>query len=93
MLLSYLTAPEDPIAKPMATVDEEGRFTLSTYRKDDGAPAGEYAVSIVWLPPGYQGPIEKANKLPARYANPATSELKVTIEPKDNDLAPFSLSK
>lgn len=90
---SYLTAPDDPIAKPMATVDEEGRFRLSTYRKDDGAPAGDYAVTIVWLPPGYQGPIEKANKLPARYADPATSELKVTVEPQNNELAPFSLTK
>jgi hypothetical protein len=43
-------------------VDEKGRFTLSTYVADDGAPAGDYAVTFEWPLQGgptkedFQGP-------------------------------------
>jgi hypothetical protein len=85
--------PKDPILRPMATVDEEGEFTLSSYVPEDGAPAGSYAVTVIWVPKGFSGNIEKANKLPMRYSDPTTSELTVTIERKDNKLEPFDLKK
>jgi hypothetical protein len=88
-----LDEPKDPLVKPMGKVDAEGRFTLSTYKKDDGAPAGSYAVTVIWLPQGYQGPIESANKLPARYSSPETSGLKVTVAQGENGLEPFRLKK
>lgn len=93
VFFTYLDAPEDPIVKPMATVDDDGNFILSTYRKEDGAPAGSYSVTIIWLPKGYQGPLEKANKLPAHYASDDTSGLKATVDPKENELPPFALTK
>jgi hypothetical protein len=34
-------------AKPHALADENGRFKIYTYRTDDGAPAGEYAVTVL----------------------------------------------
>jgi hypothetical protein len=70
-----------------------GRFILSTYKKDDGAPAGSYEVTIVWLPEGYKGPAEEGNKLPARYATRQTSGLKVHVVKDDNILEPFQLQK
>src|SRR5712692_1194590 len=33
---------------PYGEVDSEGRFSLTTRKKDDGAPAGEYLVTIFW---------------------------------------------
>lgn len=32
--------------KPFATADAEGKFRLSTYGQEDGAPAGEYGITI-----------------------------------------------
>lgn len=35
------------IAKPTTTTDKDGKFDLSTYLAKDGAPAGEYKVTIL----------------------------------------------
>src|SRR5689334_3346285 len=53
---------EDPWTKPSAEVDEDGNFVVNTYKAGDGAPAGSYEVTVIWLPKGYTGPLEKANK-------------------------------
>jgi hypothetical protein len=84
---------EHPWTKPSAEVDDNGDFTVTTYRKDDGMPAGKYEVAIIWLPKGYVGPIEKGNKLPARYADPATSGLTVEVQNSENVLPSFHLTK
>src|SRR3954454_14523350 len=36
-------------ARPTGQVDEQGRFTLTTERSGDGAPSGEYRVTVVWF--------------------------------------------
>jgi hypothetical protein len=88
-----LDHPDDPLLKPMGNVDESGFYTLSTYKAHDGAPAGAYAVTLFWLPRGYRGPVESANKLPARYRKPETSGIKVHVAEGDNHLEPFKLAK
>ena len=35
------------IAKPTTTTDKDGKFDLSTYLAKDGAPAGEYKVTVL----------------------------------------------
>jgi 3',5'-cyclic AMP phosphodiesterase CpdA len=69
-----------------ALVDEEGGFTLSTYRANDGAPPGDYQVAISWR--DRPNPAERGdghNKLPAKYANPQTSGLSVGVKAGSND--------
>ncbi len=83
-------------AKPRASVGEDGAFTLTTYVKDDGAPTGEYDVTIEWqkpvkLPDGETQP--GPNLLPARYAKPETSKLHATVNASDNELPLFRLSR
>src|SRR4051794_24262711 len=34
--------------RPTGTVDDQGNFKLTTYAPDDGAPEGEYLVSVTW---------------------------------------------
>lgn len=63
--------------------DELGRFTVSTYAKFDGAPAGEYVATVVKAPKGFvneEAPQPAKNVLPERYATPTQSPLKVTIK-------------
>lgn len=91
--LHPLNVPEHPWTKPSAEVNEAGEFVVSTYKAEDGAPAGTYAVTIVWLPKGFAGPLEKGNKLPARYADKETSGLTVEILPQENVLPAFTLTK
>ncbi len=71
-----------------AMVEADGTFTLSTYTANDGAPAGEYAVTVVWWNPlvgedGRPGP----NVLAERYAKPETTPLRVVVKPGANEFA------
>lgn len=86
----------DPNAvKPRGEVADDGSFKLSTYGAGDGAPAGEYRVTVEWWlssgRPNDDSP--PANRLPQRYAVAANSGLKATIEQRSNELKPFELTR
>ena len=79
---------------PSAYVNEDGSFSLTTYTQGDGAPVGEYIVTIEWRPrvksafdPNRHG----RDKLEGRYSNVAKSKLRFTIEKKSSDLPPIQL--
>jgi len=76
-----------------ALVEADGSFTLTTYSANDGAPVGEYAVTITnrdppWDEQGKPGP----NRLPARYGRPQTSGLRAKVEEGSNEFT-FELKK
>ena len=84
--------PQDgaEISSIVTEADADGHYRLSTYMADDGAPAGEYVVTVR---PGGAPEIEgsdglrAAPKAPdslAKYARANTSPLKATIKPGDN---------
>ena len=86
----------DPNAvKPLAYVDDVGKFALTTYDQGDGAPEGEYVVTIEWRPrnpnpfaPDKEGP----DRLRGRYSDPKTSQLRFRVERKpDNAMPPVRL--
>ncbi len=79
--------------KPFAIVREDGSFVLTTYQQDDGAPPGEYGVTVEW-----QGPKDKNQKsgklvlsgeggpgassrsiINPKYGNPQQPAIKVTV--------------
>lgn len=62
--------------RPTATVDAEGRFRPATAGLGDGAPPGDYVVTVRW-PPGSP----RAAALPTRYQQAHTSPLLVRIAP------------
>jgi hypothetical protein len=75
-------------------VGADGSFSLSTYDKDDGAPAGEYAVTIEWqklVTKGQEAEVGP-NVLPDRYGKPQTSPLKATVTDAPTDLPPLRLT-
>lgn len=67
--------------------DETGRFQLSTYTRFDGAPEGEFIVTVRLAPKllNLDGSAEKS-PIPERYSTPAHSPLRVKITPLTNDL-------
>ena len=80
---------------PTAHVGEDGRFELTTYVKGDGAPAGEYAVTIEWLPPRPpppHKPKQTGDRFRGRYADPRTSTIRYAVqESKDNNVPTIEL--
>ena len=70
-------------------VDAEGRYWLSTYGPKDGAPAGEYRVTIIWPGAGDGGDAPGPDRFGGKYANPNASPLKATVVAGSN--APINL--
>jgi hypothetical protein len=74
---------------------EDGTFRLTTFARDDGAPAGEYRVTVRWPskaadPEAAPGPFG-ADRLNGRYADPNRSGLRAAVAPGATDLAPLEL--
>jgi len=81
--------------RPVGRVDEQGQFTLTTFKRGDGAPPGEYRVTVIWYlatptRPGSDD-TQPVNYLPAKYADAETSQLTATVIAGNNDLQPFAL--
>jgi hypothetical protein len=91
IIVFHPVVAEDPKeAKPIGTVDENGEFTLTTYKTGDGAPAGEYCITLAWFPPrkSIMEP-EKDDVLGGRFALPEKSPIpKFTVEASGANEAP-----
>lgn len=81
------------VPRPGAQVKRNGSFRLSTYANYDGAPAGRYAVTIVYRSPEKKVDGDNAGPdlLRGRYADAKTTPLRVEIKDGPNDLEPFNL--
>lgn len=76
-------------SRPRATVNADGTFELTTYQSGDGAPAGDYHVSILWFDnPDSDSPNDR---LGGRFANPESNGLHVTIEENKSLIDPIHL--
>ena len=77
-------------ALPVASTGPDGTFRLMTYAAGDGAPAGEYAVTVVW--PDYSQPRDECvddvthDRFKGCYADPAKSPWRVTVGPGTNEV-------
>jgi hypothetical protein len=88
-----LGAEDNDAVRPRSQVGPDGTFTLTTYEAGDGAPAGQYRVTVeLWLSTG-NGDEGPTSRLPARYANPATSGLTATVNAGPTELQPFQLKR
>jgi hypothetical protein len=75
--------------RPQGRVDESGNFTLTTYEPNDGAPAGQYTVTVFWQRPQtnpYDG--DGPDILGGRYNNPKTSKISFTVEANGKNQVP-----
>lgn len=77
---------------PVAVTQADGTFRLTTRSTNDGAPAGEYSVTVVW--PDHTLPFDecacedliKHDRLRGRYASRTQSPLRVMIRPECNPI-------
>jgi hypothetical protein len=78
---------------PNGLTDKQGRFTLSTTAAGDGAPVGDYTVTL-------ELPVVTTNKAgletevdfwKGKHADAKTSQWKVTIQKGENALEPYRL--
>lgn len=78
--------------KPRGKVGADGAFTLTTHTAGDGAPPGEYRVTVeLWLSSG-KGDDPPVNRLPDKFAKPDLSGLKATVGAGPTELPPFTVS-
>lgn len=83
-----------PKGYPRGIVQDDGTFQLTSYRTDDGAPAGDYVATVLWLFPVEGDPEAEVDKLQGRYADPKASTLRVTVNADTNGtkVPPFQLN-
>jgi len=89
VILHPLDNTDSNAPKPTGVVNEAGNFTLSTYGNNDGAPVGEYAMTVIWIPTRkLTSDPEGTDRLEGRYDHPERSPLpKVRIvKPGPNEL-------
>ena len=82
------------LPRPRAKVDQQGKFTLTTYEPQDGAPAGEYAVTLELrkvINKNAEGEIGP-NLLPAAYSSPQTTKIVAKIAEGPNKV-PITLTR
>lgn len=78
---------------PSATVEKDGSFKVGTYDQADGAPPGEYKVTVEWFKlvttpeESYNGP----NVLPKEYASSESTPLKATVQSGPTELQPIEI--
>ena len=86
--------------RPHGRTDSEGCFQLTTYVAGDGAPAGEYKVTVTCpgpapeMDPDHPDPemaIMGPDRLNGRYRDAGVSPLRVTVVKGTNNLKPFDL--
>jgi hypothetical protein len=74
----------------VACTGPDGTYRLMTYATGDGAPAGEYAVTVVWRddsqPQDECEDVLTHDLFEGRYADPAKSPWRVTVIPGVNEV-------
>lgn len=88
-------APKGTPPNPRGECDESGEFRIYTYAAIDGAPEGDYVVTISWK--DAEGRNREGEKypelLPAKYQNPTASGLKASVRPGESSLVDFQLKR
>lgn len=88
--------PKAAQLQPHAKTEEDGSFQVSTYDSFDGAPAGEYRVTVSWKGSlegvTFEQQADLSEKVPARYQDPRRSRLKIKVEEAENTIPDWNLA-
>lgn len=86
-------SPVEGTPQPRANVTKEGALEVSTYDGGDGAPEGDYVLTVKWYKPIKSGQdiVSGPNVIPAKYARQESSNLTISVKPGENVLQPIVL--
>ncbi|WP_437226139.1 hypothetical protein SH661x_004429 [Planctomicrobium sp. SH661] len=90
-----IQSPDTHFPHPIAATNAQGRFQLTTLKLNDGAPPGDYAITVSLqelVPDGDEMVRKGRHLLPARYRDPARSELKYTVINGKNEVPALNVS-
>jgi hypothetical protein len=81
---------------PEGETDANGVFRLTSYEPNDGAPAGQFKVTVRWPEPipadADQEMYQPKDRLKGKYSDPETSGLTVEVPEGGGELPPFELN-
>ena len=86
--------PQEGVTEPLspsAVTGDDGSFTLTSFKPGDGAPAGDYQITVSYPMSRFNKHLNGIDRLKGKFANPKTSGLTAKVEPKSNELPPFEL--
>jgi hypothetical protein len=89
-----LATSSEKSPQPISHTDASGHFVLTTLQSGDGAPVGEYAITVELREPrqiGEEIVRNGPNLLPAMYANPKETPLRHKVIPGQNDVPEIKL--
>lgn len=90
IILHSTTGPIDKRhSEPWAIINPDGTFKLTTYKDGDGAPKGEYAVTLYW--PAYSF-VDAPDRLSGAFNDVSKPLTTVSIAEGENKLIPIELS-
>jgi hypothetical protein len=79
---------------PHGTVAADGSYTLTTYDAGDGAPEGDYLVTVEWWQRDPRTPDSPPlNRLNPQLAKTDSSGLKAHVQKGPSEINPFELKK
>lgn len=81
------------VPNPRANVGKDGSFAISTYDSGDGAPEGEYILTVSWYKLLKEGNDVRSgpNVIPSKYTKPATSDIVVKVAAGENSIPAIQL--
>ncbi len=82
----HAKAADGQFPAPRAYTDSQGNYALSTFNGQDGAPAGEYAVTVELRAPVLKDGelVAGPNVIPQPYGSPKTTKLQVRVAEGSN---------
>jgi len=75
---------------PTAIVHEDGSFSASFYDNEDGSPAGQYDLLVVWMQPPPGGGLAQ-DRLRGQFLDPSKPVASITVIPGNNQIPPIEL--
>jgi hypothetical protein len=80
---------------PTARSDQDGQFSLTTFRAGDGAPVGDYVVTVRWqqVVGSGEAACPGPDLLPPRYNDTKNSDLRFHVAQGNNDSAVLQLRR
>jgi hypothetical protein len=80
--------------RPSAHTNKDGTYEVSTYGSNDGAPAGDYSVTVSWRGAEPNLRNEEEDELaPVQFRNATTTGFKTTLKEGENTIQVFNMGK